>query len=129
MFDKASRIAHLHLDGMRVGRPETLVDCGELSLEFGNFRSDCRRVSVAKSAELVCNPALQFRGLATQVRIALLPRGHGLAEFFLETVQRVIYDHWMQYSFLQPGEELALEIQSANQQTIRANAVAALRMH
>jgi len=67
--------------------------------------------------------------VATQVRIALVPRGHGLPEFFLEPVKRVIDDLGMQHSLLQSSEELALEIQSANQQTIRANLVASLRMH
>jgi len=64
-----------------------------------------------------------------QVRIALVPHGDGFAEFFLETVQRVIDNLRMQYPFLRAGQELALEIQSAYQQTVRANAVAALGMH
>jgi hypothetical protein len=82
--------------------------------------------------------------LATQVRIAPVPYGHGLSELFLEPVKRVTDDLRMQHSLqltllrsgaqaphasLQSREELALEIQSANQQTIRANLVAPLRMH
>ena len=73
------RIAHLHSDGMRVKRLETLADGGELSLESGNFCRDCRRIPVAESAELVRNTVLQFRGLATQhaALFPAVPRGAG----------------------------------------------------
>jgi len=116
-FDKTRRVANLRLDGSRIRSLQARLNAGQLVFKFRQVRGDCRRISVAKSAELVRNAALDLTGLPAHIRIALTSRRECFLELFFERFQRVGDDVEMQNSRLEAGQKLPLEILLTNQQT------------
>jgi len=118
----------LQLDGSRIRSLQARLNAGQLVFEFRQVRGDCRRISVAKCAELVRNAALDLTGLPAQIRIALTSRRECFLELFFEPLQRVGDDVGMQNSRLEAGQKFPLEILPTNQKIILADGVSALRV-
>ena len=125
---KSASVTQLQINSLRIRSVDPRSHSGELGFERRDRSRDVGRIAVSHAAKLVCHAAIEFAFLSSKIVRVLQSRCQGFGDLFFESLQRVIDDVGMDDSFPQSTEELRFEFRASDQQCVRANSVAPLRV-